>query len=144
MDNSFLLILVIVCSMVSIAWDLNIKPDNGDENTGELAASSIENNNGRFESRDKILSFGDNENIEIGAMIPSDHQQVSLSVLSNIKTPHNIPSLKRDAVKQRTRRMAFRTECIPKVKHFCKKFTVSGITKLFCVAQKVFDCTALD
>ena len=64
----------------------------------------------------------------------------------NIKSPpHIIPSgVERDAVKRRTRRMVFRTKCIPKVKNFCKRFTVKGITKLFCLKLKVSDCTALD
>ena len=96
MDNSFLLILVIACSMVSIARDLNMKPDNGDKNTGEVAAPSIKDSNRKFDHKEEILSFGDNKKIDIGAIMPSDRQQVSLSVLRNIKTAI-IPSLKRDA-----------------------------------------------
>ena len=144
MDHSFLLILVASYITVSIAWDLNMNPDDGGESTAEVAASLIVDNNWRIEPKEEKLTFGDNGDIEVGAIMPSVHQQVSPFVPHKIKTaPPIIPSSKRDAVKQRTRRMAFRTECIQKVKHFCKKFTVRGITKLFCVARKVFDCTAL-
>ena len=138
MDNSFLLILVIVSSTVSIAWNLEIKPESGGENARE-------DSNWRFDPSEEKLSFGDDENIEI---VPSNPQQVSPSAQHNIKAPlHIIPSgVKRDAlVKRRTRRMAFRTKCmLYKVKNFCRNFTVRGITKLFCVARKVFECIALD
>ena len=147
MDYFFLLVLVIAYSTVSIAWDLKIKSESGGEKNGEIATSLIEDNNGRFDPREEKLSFGDDKNIEIGVKIPSNHHQVSPSALHDVKTPPQIiPSgVKRDAlVKRRTRRMAFRTKCIPKVKNFCRNFTVGGITKLFCVARKVFDCAALD
>ena len=144
MDYFFSLVLVIAYSTVSIAWDLKIKPESGGENNGEIATSSIEDNNGRFDPREEKLSFDDDKNIE--AIVPLHQQQISPSALHKVKIPlHVIPSgVKRDAVKRRARRMAFRTKCISKVKNFCRNFTVRGITKLFCVARKVFDCTALD
>ena len=138
--------LVIAYSTVSVAGGLKTKPDRGGEN--KIPASSIENNP-RKDPREEIRSFVDDENIEIGAIVPSDHQQISPSIRNNNYIPqHSIKqgmtSLRRNSVKRRTRRLVLRTICIPVVKRFCKKYAKGGITKRVCFKLIKLDCTSLD
>ena len=108
MKISFFLIFAFNTLLWVFAKSRNIELDAyGD--TKEVDDSSFGYNGGRF---------------GLKSMKPSSKHE-------NTKSPQIIPSgVKRDAVKLRTRRMAFRTKSIPKVKNFCKKFTVGGITKI--------------
>ena len=120
-----ILLLLISYNAVVIAGSI-IKEDQGYENT-EVTKSSFEFNSGIFQLNEDRSPLGDEvENI---AIISSDH--------------YHKP---RDEVDQKFRRVVtgLHTKCIPKVKYFCKKFTVRGITKRFCLKRKVFVCTALD
>ena len=126
-------------SVVSVvtAESKNIRADDDlFENTKGKTGKSFEYNSEEMQ----LLEDGE---IKIGVIIPF-HQKISAYVLQSIKaSPPMVPS---GMVLRRVRRVVtgFRTKCIPMLIHFCKNFTVGGITKRFCVARNVFHCTALD
>ena len=152
MKISFSIFLVAAYSVVSVvtAESKNLRADEDIfENTKGKTGKS-------FEYYSEVMQLLEDGKIKIGVIIPL-HQKISAYVLQSIKaSPPMVPSgmiLKRmrrvvpsGMILKRVRRVVtgFRTKCIPMLKHFCKNFTVGGITKRFCVARNVFHCTALD
>ena len=80
---------------------------------------------------------------------PSENIMVSIKKLRNQPENILIPTKKLisppENILVRVRRVTgARTQCLPYVKKFCRKFTVSAVTKPYCISKTFFSCTALD